>query len=247
VASQTPAQRALTALHHQLAGKPGWAAADWALTLHMLERLAPRFFVDEHLSDELDHALEALTKMPRDFPSGLDGHEAMARVDAVYLRMIRGVSHRPLDVPSLASWIDANATAFPLQAWFMRELATQLGAELPAVWTNRYPFKASSPTTHLYMLTHELMLATQFFTRPLTTNDGLDQLADAVPAAISDRDWDLAAELAFTLRFAGLPADQAVAALITAQKSDGSMGEGASPRETAHLIATALLALAPQP
>jgi hypothetical protein len=161
----------------------------------MLEHLAPRFFAAEQLRAELDAALQVLAAMPADLPASLDHHEAMSRVDAVYLRTIRGLPAKSLDV---AKWVEANATAHPLHAWFIAEAC---GAPRP--FPSRYPFKSSSPLSHLYLLTHEVMLDTRFFSRPLTLIDApliLDELSAALPSLIADREWDLAAEIVFTVR-----------------------------------------------
>lgn len=201
--------------------------ADWALTLHMLEKLAPAFFAEQQLAPVLEHTLAALHHLPADFPLDLDEHEAMARVDAVYLRTLRGLPAKALDLDSLRKWIDANCTRAPLEAWWVASVAG-----LPSPFTHRHPFTASA---HLYMLTHEVMLDTGFFSKPATLHQTLDQLAAALPAVAAAREWDLAAEIAFTLRSAG----RECSLEVPLEPSEPETG-----REAAHRLATALIAFA---
>ncbi|MFT3837641.1 MAG: hypothetical protein QM723_11655 [Myxococcaceae bacterium] len=201
--------------------------ADWALTLHMLEKLAPGFFAAEQLAPVLERTLAALHHLPTDFPVALDEHEAMARVDAVYLRTLRGLPAKTLDLDSLRTWIDANGTRAPLEAWWVASVAG-----LPRPFTNRHPFTGSA---HLYMLTHEVMLDTGFFSKPTTLHATLDELEAALPAVAADRQWDLAAEIAFTLRSAG----RQCRLEVPLEPSESETG-----REAAHRLATTLIAFA---
>src|SRR5438105_4958941 len=113
----TAAKKALEALRRRVAGQAGAAATDWALTLHMLEHLAPAFFDQQRLRGELDAALSAIDALPAEFSPGLDVDEAMARVDASYLRTVRGLSAKPLDGASFTRWLERGAAEFPLHAW----------------------------------------------------------------------------------------------------------------------------------
>jgi hypothetical protein len=76
---------------------------------------------------------------------------------------------------------------------------------------------------------------TAFFSRPTGLIEVLDELEAALPAVAADREWDLAAEIAFTLRSAGRPCS--VAIVLEAK-------EGESSNEAAHRLATALILFA---
>ncbi len=185
--------------------------------------------------------------MAPEFPLRLDEDEAMARLDALYLRKVRGLSVRGFDAGGLAAWVQGRAAEFPVHAWLMAELARPLGLALPPVLRLRYPFKVLAPVAHFYMLTHEVMLDTQYYARPLTLADGeriLDELEAGLPQALAAGEWDLAAEIAFTLKSAGRSAPGAAEALARAQRPDGTVLAEATEHEQAHAAATSLIALA---
>jgi len=243
----THAQRALAAVRRLMVGLEGYRAADRALTFHMLEHLAPRFFRQERLADERDRALAELEQVSGDFPVELDEDEAMARLDALYLRKVRGLALKRFDEPGLARWIRERVDEHPVHAWLMQLLAGELGLSLPPPLPTRYPFRQLAPVAHFYMLTHEVMVDTRYYARPFTLAGGawvLDELAQALPKVIAEREWDITAEIAFTLRFCGRPAPGALEALQAAQRPDGTVLEGASEREQAHAAATSLLVFA---
>jgi hypothetical protein len=104
-----------------------------------------------------------------------------------------------------------------------------------------------APVAHLYMLTHEVMLDTRYYARPLSRPDAaalLDELSAALPGALAAQEWDLAAEIGFTLRFAGRPAPGAEDEIAAAQRPDGTVLAAGSAHEQAHAVATSLLLLA---
>src|SRR5262249_8919271 len=79
------ADRALAAFLDRTRGPASWQRADRALTLHMLETHAPRFFAEAGLAGELEAARAALAGVPRALAPDPTAPPAMARVDAAYL------------------------------------------------------------------------------------------------------------------------------------------------------------------
>ncbi len=241
----THAQRALAAVRRLMVGPEGYRKADRALTFHMLEYLAPRLFKKEKLAAERDRALEELDGVSGEFSLELDEDESMARLDALYLRRVRGLPVKRFDEEGLAGWITGRVEEHPVHAWLMQRLARELGLELPPPLPARYPFRHLAPMAHFYMLTHEVMVDTRYYARPFTLSGGgfvLDELEQALPKTLAAKEWDITAEIAFTLRFCGRPAPGAIEALQAAQKPDGTVLDGAGEREQAHAAATSLLA-----
>src|SRR5262249_22982421 len=100
-----PARRALTKFLSLSEGPASWQRADRALTLHMLEGHAPRFFANEGVAPILDAAVRALATVPTNFPIGIDPTEAMARLDALYIQHERAAGTARLDDAALSRYI----------------------------------------------------------------------------------------------------------------------------------------------
>lgn len=241
------AGRALTATREVLAGDEPFARADLALTLHMLEFVAPRFFEKHDLRTARDAALAALYEVPSGFEPGLDGDEAMARIDALYLREVRGLPVRPFDRAELERYIRSAApTEGRLWAWLMGELAARIGVDAAMATGGHWVFRQER-VLHLYHLTHVVLLATEYLRKPVPPrlDRELDELERWMPRLIQEGRWDLLGECVLCLNHARRPAKAAVDALIQAQRDDGGFAEAHStPRMAAHCTAVGVLALA---
>ena len=241
------ADRALTALFRAMDGAASYQRAELALTLHMLEFLAPRFFVEKQLAGRRDGALKALGKLSTAFGPRLDVEEAMARLDGLYLRAVRGLPPRKFDRRALQRCVvRAEQQEGTLWRWLMGELAARLGVRAALALDERWPF-AAQPTLHLYHLTHVVLVETEYLRRPVPARLGreLGQLQQALEPLARAQSWDLLAECVLCLNRAGIRADRAIEALRAAQRPDGSFAEaGSSPRVGAHCTAAGILALA---
>ncbi len=243
------AAKALTALFEVMAGTASSQRAELALTLHMLEGLAPQFFAEHRLARPLKAALAALNKVPARFDPKIGADEAMARLDALYLRKVRGLKPRTFDPGSIraaVAWTGEENGA--LWGWLMGELAAPLGVDARVRLAERWPFRREEdPAVHLYHLTHLVLIQTEYLRRrvPEALIDELVELQAALPALIAKGSLDLLGECAFCLSRAGTAVPQAIEALRAAQKSDGRLAEeGMSSRELAHCTAVGVLALA---
>ncbi len=243
----TPASRALEAMKKAMGGAASFQAAELALTLHMLQFLAPKFFEEHALGPQLDEALGALGNVPARFGPTLDTEEAMARLDALYLRAVRGLAVRDFQASEVIAAVDrAGEEGGPLWRWLMGALAARLGVTTVYAPQGRWPFKHHA-RTHLYHLTHVILIATEYLRTPVPAalSPELDELEAALPALVIAESWDLLAECVMCLTRAGRPVSLAVAALTAGQQADGSFFEtGSTPRLTAHCTAAGLLALA---
>ncbi len=260
-----PRLRAAWRAFHRLTSTPhSYHLADRALTLHLLEGHAPGVFRALRLKPALTASLRALSGVPREFPPALDWFEVMARVDALYLRALRGLRVPAFDADGLAeTLVRMESDGLFLPAWLCAQLARPLGLghEVrvhPAYWRQ-------DPVLQLGLLTHVVLLETGYLARPLSVFVALDPFVtsadvDAVDSAptvlealreglawaLEERSWDLLAELVFCLEAAGEPAPpKALAALRRAQRKDGHFEEpGDGDRERAHTTAACLIALA---
>lgn len=242
------ADQALEAMLRAMDGTASTQVADLALTLHMLEFLAPRFFARHALSARSAEAMRALQKMPASFGKKLDVSEAMARLDGLYLCGVRGVAVQQFERRALQRAIaQAEGQGGPLWRWLMAALAARLGVTDDGfVLDGRWPFRAN-PTVHLYHLTHIILIDTEYLRTPVPAGlaDELRELEGALPRLIRASQWDLLAECVMCLTRAGVPARAGVEALVAAQNADGSLVEtGSSAHAAAHCTAAGLLALA---
>jgi hypothetical protein len=247
VSLQDAAERALGAFLRAMNGPASHQRAELALTLHMLEAVAPRFFVAQQLGKKLDASLEALTKVPPSFGPKVGADEAMARLDALYLRQVRGLKPRAFKPAEVKAAVKRSGEQIgPLWQWLMGELAAPLGVEARLPLQTRWPFRADR-VSHLYHLTHVVMIDTAYLMKPLSRGltDELVELYGALDGLAARHEWDLLGECAFCLHRAGTKTPDATAALLAAQRKDGSFAEaGSSDRSAAHCTAVGVLALA---
>ncbi len=242
-----PAQRALEAFFRAMDGPASHQRAERALTLHMLQFLAPRFFAEHQLQRPLASALEGLRKVPATFGPKVDDDEAMARFDALYLRKVRALAPRPFKPAALkAAVATATARTGTLFGWLMGELAVPLGVEARVRLPCRWPFREDR-VIHLYHLTHLVLVDTLYLMKPVPRDrvDELIELQGALEGLAAKGSWDLLGECVFCLARAGTPSPGAIEALLAAQRPDGSFAEAdSSPRSAAHCTAVGVLALA---
>lgn len=242
-----PAQRALEAFFRAMDGTRSHQRAELALTLHMLEFLAPQFFAEHKLKAPLAAALEGLKKVPAGFGAKLDPDEAMARLDALYLRKVRGLEPRKFSPVALKAAIAAASRQLgTLYGWLMGELAAPLGVRARVTLSEQWPFRHDR-VIHLYHLTHIVLVDTRYLMKSVPQNlvEELIELHGAMDGLEEKGCWDLLGECVFCLNRAGTPTPRAVDALLGAQKSDGSFAEaGAGARSAAHCTAVGVLALA---
>jgi D-amino peptidase len=243
---EAQARRALQALLARTqAGE--WEAAQRALTLHMLEAHAPRFFAAQQLAPVLDATVDALEVRPFDNPA--DAVLMMARLDAVYVLRERGRA-ATVDSAELERCISAVFERDPIWGWLLGELAHQLGLPGRVSLADPRPLRRTHRLADLYWLTHLFLLETRYLRRPLPRS-GFESMTEelllAAPAVVAQHELDLAAELAFCMVAAGeahAPERAHVLdALARAQAADGTVGEGERWHVT-HSTSTALLAFA---
>jgi hypothetical protein len=248
VTLRAAADLALAAMVRAMDGTSSSQRANLALTLHMLEFLAPAFFAEHRLAARSAEAMRALQQMPASFDKTLDVSEAMARLDGLYVCAVRGVAVQAFDRRALQRAIArSEAQGGPLWRWLMAALAARLGvADDGFALEGRWPFQ-TNPTVHLYHLTHLVLIATEYLRTPVPAGlaDELGELEAALPRLIGAAQWDLLAECVMCLHRAGVPARPGVEALVAAQNADGSLVEtAASTQAAAHCTAAGLLALA---
>ncbi len=252
------AARALEAFLRRTDGTEDWQLADRAITLHMLEGHAPRFFEQHALAPQLSRAVERLALLPRDFPQGLDPFAGMARLDALYLRHVRGhaLSADAVDASALRDYVMFGSFAFGrLWGWLMSELAGRAGL-LPRAAHSPRVLRQTRREDDLYWVTHLFLLGTDYLARPLPKDVLLAEREELLLAAewlVRGRQVDLAAEATFVLQAAGEHASaehRALLSLLSAnQRRDGTVtDQSRSPspdaRQLAHCTAAALVAFA---
>jgi hypothetical protein len=228
--------------------------ADRALTLHMLEGVAPRTFTTLGLQASLDAALETLTQVPNGFEPGLDPFEAMARLDALYLRDLRGLPVAPFSKGDLRALIEGmKAQGNDLFAWLFAELARPLGVDVEA--RVGLVMRLRSPLIPLYELTHVVLVDTGYLLRPASEGSRAlaPRLLEGATWAAGQGQLDILGELLFCLGAVGARIDEGLLApLLAAQHADGHFEDAgtlgttgpAADRERAHTTAAAWLGLA---
>jgi D-amino peptidase len=225
-----------------------------ALTLHMLESHAPRFFHDRQLESELSLAVEALGEIPALFEPDLDPEDAMARIDAWYVRAERKLPHPSPDRETLRAYLASLCdSGYLIYGWLLGEMARSLGVDARAGIPNR-PFKSSSRLLDLYWLTHLYLIETRFLRRRLPRIGWDGRTKEIVLASywiVGQHHVDLGAEAAVCLQLAGMRSSgqhQALLDLITEHcQADGSVIDPSideSEENTAHCTAASLIALA---
>ena len=222
-----------------------------ALTLHMLEQVAPRMFEARELKATQDRALAECRYVECDFSNPI---RLQCGVDAWYCRFLKGLEHsapspaqlrstltptlltRSLKPPSglrrrssLAGSRGEREPDLVLYAWLIGEQAARCGVDVRVPLKPRH-FKDTHPLHDAYWLTHLVMLDSDYFAKPLShphAQEWADELSALVPA-----NDDLAGEVALGLHFMGRDATSLRDRL-----------RRAPPTEDAHAQATALLAL----
>lgn len=251
-----PAGLALQSFLRLTEGSDDESRALRALTLHMLEGHAPRFFTRWQLGPTLERAVEALAAVPRALGPEVAPTLGMARVDAWYVRHVRGLEPSAPPDGELRRYLESlDAEGFPLYAWLLGELAHACGVDVRLPYPERH-LKDASRAADLYWLTHLFLLDTHYLHRPLSDAHGpewTEELLLAAPQLIAEGQVDLGAEVALCLQLAGEAQGGAHAALleliIRQQQPNGEVREAApesaqSDWEVAHTTAAALLALA---
>jgi D-amino peptidase len=227
-----------------------------ALTLHMLEGFAPRAFERWKLGSVLEEAVRALESFPLEFPLDLTADDGLARLDAVYVRHMRGLSPALPEREAFERYVlHLDETGDSLYAWLLFELMKGCGLLLPLFFPER-PFKPHSRLVDLYQVTHFYLLDTHYLRAPLGSPEApswTEELLAAGPWLLEEHHLDLAAEVAFCLQTAGEAGSDTcqriLDALVRAQQPDGSvadttLGEEEEDSPVAHTTAAALLAFA---
>ncbi len=212
----------------------------------MLEFLAPRFFAEQALAASSKVAMASVTALSTAFGPELDGDEAMARLDGLYLRAVRGLPVESFDEEGLRRCLlGLEVREGSLWRWLMGELASKVGVR-EVVFAFPPAFSQGS-MMHLYYLTHVVLIETDYLMKPVGSAlcGELAQLEAALIPLIHAESWDLLSQCVMCLNRARKPAVHATKALCAAQRRDGSFAEAsASPRAAAHCTAAAVLALA---
>jgi len=251
------ASRALEAFLVATSSRAEQPRAIRAITFHMLEGHAPRFFERWKLGPRLEEAVRAMEDLPLEFPSGLDPDDGIARVDAVYLRHERNLPYVLPERGAFTHYLQhLDETGSSLYAWLLSELMKACGLTVPLVFPER-PFKPLSRLLDLYWVTHLYLLDTRYFHAPLRSpkaSEWTKDLLGAAPWVLEERRLDLAGEVAFCLQAAGAAGSdehrRLLDALLRAQQPDGrvvdlTLGDGqASQDEMNHTTAAALIAFA---
>ncbi len=210
-----------------------------ALTLHMLEHLAPRLFASRGLRAIQAEALERCATVAYVFDRGEDSLEAS--IDAWYCRYLKGLPHPPPEEAALRAALRSLVEEDNLiYAWVLGEQASRCGVDVRAPMKAR-PYLGRSRLHDAYWLTHLVLLDSDYFARPLSHPEAAtwaDALEDLVPWLREQPHADLAGEVASCLRFLGRDARAALALLSPLSPTLSPAGE----RERSHELATALLA-----
>lgn len=245
------AKRALAAFLALTADDGDESRALKPLTLHMLEGMAPRFFARHALGPMLSEALEAAAAVPMGLGHLRDADVLQARVDAWYLRTLRGLPHDGPEARTVRQVLERlRAEDDVIYAWLLGELAARAGIDVRLDFPER-PFRGQARLHDLYWVAHLVLLDTDYFAHPLRHPDAsgwLAALLAGAPGVIARQEWDLAGELVACLAFGGEPHAAAVDALLASlaegQQPDGALREGAGLEPNAHATATGLLAFA---
>jgi D-amino peptidase len=249
------AELALRAFLRLTEGSDDESRALRALILHMLEGHAPGAFTRWGLGPTLEQAVEALAAVPRELGPEVEPGLGMARVDAWYVRHVRGLESAAPPAGELRRYLELlEAEGFSIYAWLLGELALAGGVDVRLPSLER-PQRGDSFPADLYWLTHLFLLDTHYLHRPLSdarAPEWLEELLLAAPRLIAEGQADLSAEVALCLQCAGEAGGgvhEALLELILRRQQPGGevkdvVPEEESAWEVAHTTAAALLALA---
>jgi D-amino peptidase len=250
-----PAQRALRAFLRLTEGSDDESRTLRALILHMLEGHAPRAFTRWGLGPTLEQAVEALAAVPRELGPEVAPILGMARVDAWYVRHMRGLESSAPPAEELRRYLELlEAEGLSIYAWLLGELALACGVDVRLPHLER-PQRGDSFPADLYWLTHLFLVDTHYLHRPLSdarAPEWTEELLLAAPRLIAEGQADLGAEVALCLQCAGEVGGgvhEALLELILRRQQPGGevtdvVQEEESPWEVAHTTAAAMLALA---
>jgi D-amino peptidase len=180
---------------------------------------------------------------------------AMARVDAWYVRHVRGLESSAPPAEELRRYLELlEAGGLSIYAWLLGELALACGLDVRLSYPQRPPRGDSFPAD-IYWLTHLFLLDTHYLRRPLSdarAPEWIEELLLAAPRLIAEGQADLSAEVALCLQCAGEAGGgvhEALLELIIRRQQPGGevkdvVPEEESPWEVAHTTAAAMLALA---
>jgi hypothetical protein len=219
---------------------------DLALGLHMLHGVAPSVFHQLELHGLFSQALRRLDGVPTAFPPELEWFEVMARLDALYLRAIRGEAVKRFPKRAAVAAVERLRDGGQLlPAWLCAGLLEPLGPKVRVRLPAR-PF-SDDRLARLAYLTHVVLLRTHYLAKKAKVSGAvLDELAAAVPWAQRAQEWDLLGELVFCLLRCGRTVRPAtIDALLGAQWPDGHFEDAQSDdRQRLHTTLSCLLALA---
>lgn len=212
----------------------------FALTLHMLQHHAPRFFAAHVHDDTFRSALAALDAVDTAFPEGLSWEDAQARLDALYVRHLRGITLPTFDVDGLRTTVAHMAGLSPVGGWLLAQLALPLGVVVEVV------DGVDDDVLEFYRATHVVLLSGQYFQRPAVVSSSVVATIEIGGAFAFDRSrWDLLAECVFCLQTLEHPYESGwLSALRAVQKASGLVVEPDAPEQAFHCTAAALLAFA---
>lgn len=224
-----------------------------ALVLHMLEGHAPALFARWELGATLEAAVKALSALPVTFPLALSPDVAEARVDACYVRRVRGLRHPAPEPRGFARYLEhLHGSGYSIHAWLLGELQAACGLDERLYFPER-PLRGHSRLGDLYWLTHLYLLDTRYLHAPLRERraaDWTEELLVAVPWLVAEQMCDLGAEVAICLQAAGEAAGGAhrmlLGFLAARQQPDGRVVDApdGDVAEQAHCTGAALLAFA---
>ncbi len=250
-----PAERALRAFLRLTEASDDESRALRALILHMLEGHAPGAFSRWRLGPTLEQAVEALAAVPRQLGPEVEPGLGMARVDAWYVRHVRGLESSAPPPGQLRRYLELlEAEGLSIYAWLLGELALACGVDVRLPPAERPPRGGSFPVD-LYWLTHLFLLDTHYLRRPPSdarVPEWIEELLLAAPRLIAEGQADLGAEVALCLQCAGEAGGgvhEALLELILRRQQPGGevkdeVPEEEGPWELAHTTAVAMLALA---
>lgn len=250
-----PAERALRAFLRLTEGSDDESRALRALTLHMLEGHAPRAFTRWGLGPTLEQAVEALAAVPTDLGPHVAPGLGMARVDAWFVRHVRGLESSAPAAWQLRRYLELlEAEGLSIYAWLLGELALACGVDVRLPSLER-PQRGDAFPADLYWLTHLFLVDTHYLHRPLgdaRAPGWTEELLLAVPRLIAEGQVDLGAEVALCLQCAGEAggsAHEALLELLIRRQQPGGEVKDVAPEEegaweVAHTTAAAMLALA---